>query len=306
MADRHRSGLAVEHIDVPDQGPVEPRVHPARRAGRVSALQTAYSACPLCDGTSVTLGFANCSGHALWHEPMPPTLEWMRCPACQHVHNRSYWTDIGLAEVLRHTAADPLPLSSASLQERRAMWTPVLDKVVSLLGGYRAIMSQASRPTWVDVGCGDGTLVMTAADCGIAAVGLETRPGVAARLQGLGCNALAHDFTTLKFEVVVDVLSMMDVLEQMPQPREALRKAAQVLRPGGVLVISTADMTSSSWRVMEAEQANPYWADLQRYHNFGRDRLVALLNDSGFEIADFRLPERARGQIELYAVRKAR
>ena len=240
----------------------------------------------------------------MWHEPMPLTIEWKRCPTCQHVHNRSYWTDVGMTEVLRHTGKDPLQLSSASLQARRALWTPVVDQVVGLLGGYRAILGQASRPTWVDVGCGDGTLVMTAADCGVATVGLETRPGAAARLQALGCNALAHDFTTLAFEVIVDVLSMMDVLEQMPHPRAALRKAAEVLRPGGVLVISTADMTSSSWRVMEAENANPYWTDLERYHNFGRDRLIALLNECGFEIAGFRLPERSRAQIEIYAVCK--
>jgi SAM-dependent methyltransferase len=220
------------------------------------------------------------------------------------VHSRSYWTDIGMTEIMRHTETDPFPLSSASLQTGRAMWTPVVDKAVGLLGGYRAIMGHASRPLWVDVGCGDGALIMTAADCGVAAVGLETRSSAATRIRGLGGNALAHDFMTLKFEVVLDVLSMMDVLEQMPHPRAALRKAAQVLRPGGVLVIGAADMTSSSWKVMEAEKANPYWTDLERCHNFGRDRLIALLGDSGFEVADFRLSERSRAQLELYAVRK--
>src|SRR5581483_5758882 len=53
MAQRHFSGQGFGHIDVPDQGPVQPRAFtPPRPPGRVSALQTSYPACPLCDGAS--------------------------------------------------------------------------------------------------------------------------------------------------------------------------------------------------------------------------------------------------------------
>jgi 2-polyprenyl-3-methyl-5-hydroxy-6-metoxy-1,4-benzoquinol methylase len=97
---------------------------------------------------------------------------------------------------------------------------------------------------------------------------------------------------------------MMEVLEQIPQPREALRKAAQVLPPGGVLVLSTADAESSSWRAMEAQRVNPCWTDLERHHNFSRERLCALLRECGFEIADFALTGRAPAQMEIYALRK--
>jgi 2-polyprenyl-3-methyl-5-hydroxy-6-metoxy-1,4-benzoquinol methylase len=220
------------------------------------------------------------------------------------VHIQSYWTETGLTEVRRNEPADAFAQSSAALEARRAAWAPVVAKVVGLLGGYPAVLNRQSRPMWVDVGCGDGTLIMTAADSGIASIGLETRAAAVARIQGLGFNTLLHDFTPLKFEVTPDVLSMMDVLEQIPFPREALRKAAQVLRPGGVLVVSAADMTSSSWRAMEAEQANPYWTDLERLHNFNREQLAALLRDTGFEIADFAIADRAMAQIEIYAVRR--
>jgi predicted O-linked N-acetylglucosamine transferase (SPINDLY family)/SAM-dependent methyltransferase len=304
MVQRHRSGLAAEHIDVPDQGPAESRAQAPKFLGRVSALQTTYPACPLCDGASVTLGFANCTQHALWHEPLPPTLEWVRCTSCGHVHNRTYWTEAGLSEVRRNEKAEMFTLSSASLEARRQAWAPVVDKVVNVLGGYRVVLQRESRPTWVDVGCGDGALILTAADSGMAVVGLETRDAAAERVRGMGLNALHHDFLPLNFEVTPDVLSMMEVLEQIPYPREALRKAAQVLRPGGVLVISAADMTSSSWRAMEAERVNPYWTDFERYHNFNRERLLGLVRECGFEIADFAIGGRGRAQIEVYAVRK--
>jgi SAM-dependent methyltransferase len=218
------------------------------------------------------------------------------------VHNQSYWTETGLAEVRRKEPADAL--TSATLEARRVAWAPVVDKVVGLLGGYRTALNRESRPMWVDVGCGDGTLIMTAADSGIASIGLETRAAAVTRIQALGFNTLLHDYMPLKFEITPDVLSMMDVLEQIPFPREALRKAAQVLRPGGVLIVSAADMTSSSWRALEAEQANPYWTDLERLHNFNREQLVGLLRECGFEIADFAITGRARAQLEIYAIRR--
>jgi len=95
MVQRHRSGLAPGHVDVPDRGPVLPHANMAKFIGRVSALQNAYPGCPLCEGASVKLGFANCTTHALWHEPLPPSIEWMRCASCGHVHNRSYWSEAG-------------------------------------------------------------------------------------------------------------------------------------------------------------------------------------------------------------------
>ncbi len=297
MVARHRRGEAGEHIDVPDAGAVVDRQQEPGTAEEVTPLQAPYPACPLCEGASVTLGFANCAAHALWHEPLPATLEWMRCASCGHVHSRRYWTAAGLAELSRS--------SSDNIPPKRASWTGLVERVVTSLGGYRAIASRDTRPVWVDVECGDGALVMTAADYGFAAVGLEERPHAATRLQELGFTALANDFMQLKFEVVVDVLSMMDVLEHLPWPRESLRKAAQILRPGGVLVVSTPDLTSSRWKVMDAKRLNPQWMALDNYHNFSRDRVIALLRETGFEILDFTVPNPLEARMELYAVRQS-
>jgi protein O-GlcNAc transferase len=165
-------------------------------------------------------------------------------------------------------------------------------------------VNRENRPIWIDIGCGDGTLVMTATDYGFAAVGLDIRANTVALIQGLGVNALQHDFMALKFEVTPDVLSMMDVLQQIPHPRGALRKAAQVLRAGGLLVVSAPDLASSSWKAMEAAKVNPYWMEIEHHHHFGRERLIALLRECDFEIVDFAVPNRYKAQMELYAIRK--
>jgi 2-polyprenyl-3-methyl-5-hydroxy-6-metoxy-1,4-benzoquinol methylase len=113
-----------------------------------------------------------------------------------------------------------------------------------------------------------------------------------------------HDFVPLRFELMPDVLSMNDVLAQVPQPREALRKAAQVLAPGGVLIVSTPDIASSGWKLLESAKANPYWTDLERYHVFSREQLMALIAEAGFSVAHF-TTGRVPAQMEIYAVRNA-
>ncbi len=65
---------------------------------------------------------------------------------------------------------------------------------------------------------------MAAADYGFAPVGLDIRAESVARLQALGFTALPHDFMKLKFEVILDVLSMMDVLDQLPYPAGGLEQ----------------------------------------------------------------------------------
>ena len=303
MVHQHRSGVDGGHIDVPDRGPVDERVSVPGASAAGIPLQAAYEACPLCGSASTTLGFANCTQHGRWQPRLPPTLEWMRCPSCSHVHTRHYWTAAGRTEILRKAVIDPTTGLSGALDDARARWAPAVERVIQLRGGYPTLLGQSTRPVWVDVGCGDGTLIMTAADYGFATVGLDTWAATVSRLQGLGFNALQHDYMELRFEVTVDVLSIMNVLEQISQPRAALLKAAQVLRPGAILVVGTTDLASSSWKVMDAEKVNPYWQDLERHHNFSRERLLGLVKECGFEVVGFGLATSAG--MEIYAVRAA-
>jgi 2-polyprenyl-3-methyl-5-hydroxy-6-metoxy-1,4-benzoquinol methylase len=120
----------------------------------------------------------------------------------------------------------------------------------------------------------------------------------------LGFGAMQRDFMQLPFEIVPDVLSLMQVLASMPDPRAVLRKAAHLLKPGGVLVISTPDSSSATWKLLERDRINPYWSNPQLHHVFSRDRLIALLRETGFEIADIVTPGDSPAQLELYAVRK--
>ncbi len=304
IVQRHRAGLAVDHMDVPDQGPLDPLLEKPVFVGRVSALQTAYPGCPLCAGPSTSLGFGNITNHALWHEPVPPSIEWMRCDACAHIHTRHYWSEAGRTELLRNTRQD-LTAAPPAAAARRESWLHLVEKVTELLGGYEAAICREQKAIWVDVGCGDGSLLMTAMDHGYAAVGLETNAAAAERVRVLGFNALANDFLTLDFQVVPNVLTLLNVLPQMADPRAALRKAARVLHPGGVLVVSAPDSSASAWRTLEASNGNSHWLDPEQHHVLTRQQLVALVQECGFDVAGVSLSRHSATEVEVYAVRSA-
>ena len=148
----------------------------------MSGLQITYEGCPLCGSVSTLLGVANCTKYANWHQALPDTLEWMRCSGCSHVHTRHYWSEVGLAEVFRNAHANQLAGGTASPDAKRAIWVPVVENMIRVLGGYQRCFA-GTPPVWVDVGCGDGALIMTAADYGFTSVGLDARQETVSRIQ---------------------------------------------------------------------------------------------------------------------------
>jgi SAM-dependent methyltransferase len=77
------------------------------------------------------------------------------------------------------------------------------------------------------------------------------------------------------------LLHMSEVIEHLPRPREAVRKAAAVLEPGGLLVIGTADADSLARRLRGAD-----WGYYMPGHVvfFGERTLSRLLREEGFDV----------------------
>jgi len=270
------------------------------------SLREPVPACPLCGGQSQPLGEYDCRMHPLWHGELPPTLSWQRCPDCAHVHTASVWSAAGLAALFRH--ANPAQLASLAAQHDslRAQWAPVVERATRWLGGYAAVLAVGAAPWWVDVGCGDGALLMTAADFGYRVQGLDARSETAARVSELGYPVAAADFLawTPPAELAeLRVLSLMDVLEHLPDPRAALRHAHTLLAADGLLVLSLPDAGASSWQLLDRSGQNPYWIEIEHYHNFSRASLTRLLQECGFAVVDFAIPQRYRAQMEIYARR---
>lgn len=217
-------------------------------------------------------------------------MHWMRCGSCGHVCTDGYFT--GAAAELLFSKSNATQQLGYEFERARA----ISARMVA-----RTVRYGADAGTWLDVGFGDGSLLFTADEWGFAPVGLERREANVAALRGLGYEAHCADLAAFRRDEAVDVISMADVLEHMPFPAAALQAAGQLLRPGGTLLISLPAYNSPLWQYLDGAEANPYWGEIEHYHNFSRARLYALLADRGFVDFSYGISERYRCCMEILA-----
>lgn len=62
---------------------------------------------------------------------------------------------------------------------------------------------------------------------------------------------------------------------------------------------------SMLWRALDQTKTNPYWGELEHYHNFSRTRLYQLLEETGFEPVIYGISERYRACMEVIARKKS-
>ncbi len=135
----------------------------------------------------------------------------------------------------------------------------------------------------LEVGCACGFLLEAARRRGFQPVGVELSQWAvdyARREFGVEahCGTLAqHNFANESFDVAV----MADVIEHLPDPAGELRRIHALLRPGGLLLILTPDISS-----LAARLAGRHWWALLDDHccYFSADTIGVLLRQCGYQL----------------------
>lgn len=100
----------------------------------------------------------------------------------------------------------------------------------------------------VDVGCSRGQFVDFAAQAGFAAEGVEPAKHIAATARESGLNVHTGLLEDQHYpDAVFDVATLFEVVEHLREPLPLLQECRRILKPGGVLVISTGNV--ASWTV---------------------------------------------------------
>jgi len=249
-----------------------------------------YEACPLCQGTALSdLGLADCTGHALYHPALSPHIRWRQCNACQHVFTHGYFTEAACQLLFSGTHANQTV--GHEIEKHRMISARLVEKVLPYM----------SRGVWLDVGFGNASLLFTAQEYGFDPLGIDLRAENVKHLSGLGIPAHCLALEGLRLDEPCAVISMADVLEHMPFPKEGLRHAHGLLQARGVLLVSMPNTESMLWKAMNQHNANPYWAEIEHYHNFGRTQLYNILEETGFEPVRYGVSERYRACMEIIA-----
>lgn len=309
IARKHLPAVAHgQYLDLLAAGnPVERPAVPLQTAGSGSVGETntapplwaSFESCPLCSSTDTTLLRSDsCENHPIWQKGLPAKLDWMHCQNCQHIYTRCYFTAQGLT--LLFSKAHAMQVTGLNLDQERARWAPTVERV------QRHLQQQGwmrERMVWLDVGCGAGGLVITAAEYGFNAIGLDSRIQAVERIEALGYSAVVGNLMALQVTDPVMVMSLADVLEHVPFPRQALQRVHAALLPGGLAMISCPNLDSGSWREANAKGVNPYWSELEHHHNFSRASLMRLLAEEGFVPVDYSISIRYKSCMEVIARR---
>ena len=148
-------------------------------------------------------------------------------------------------------------------------------------------LGKSSGSRLLDIGCGTGTFLLAARRRGWEVSGVELSPYAAAVARRRGLEVRVGALSEARYpERSFDVVTLLDLIEHLEDPRAELREVHRVLVPGGRVVVETPN-----WRSIYRCLLRARWAALQpRVHilYFEGPTLRRLLESGGFEILGHR------------------
>ena len=164
-------------------------------------------------------------------------FSFVRCRSC------------GLVYVNPRPPADSLLSLYADYHGREGKDEASWERLMSLIFRESANLlcsmhNGAPRRRLLDVGCGFGSFVAAMRERGWGAEGVDPSPTVVAAAARKGLPVRLGALEELQGECgIFDAVTMFYVLEHLPDPMKALRKASDLLAPGGTLLIRVPHTT---------------------------------------------------------------
>ena len=222
---------------------------------------------------------ANPSCGVCWLDPAPPPHEVWKAYATYHTHTRKFGNRLtksilSLAHRFIKLGLLPLWMSNGLKQE----------------ADYLRFMTLEHQPVGklLDVGCGGGRFLNRMKKRGWQVEGIDfdaraiekaiSHYDIRAHVGDLMQCALPSDS--------FDVITMSQTIEHLHDPNGTLIESLRILKPGGLLVMTTPNVKS-----LGASEFGAFWRGWEaprHLHLFSVESLQRLTQCAGFEIADAR------------------
>lgn len=166
-------------------------------------------------------------------ERFSPALEIMRCPSCGLQRQARFPADLrALYGEEYYTGQADYSYEDERRQE------PYYGHVWR--ARLRTIRRHVRPPAaLLDVGCSFGGFVQAATRAGFTATGVDLSDYAVSEGRRRGRNLIHGDLTDVRGRY--DVITAIEVLEHLPDPAETASRLFELLRPGGLVVLQTAN-----------------------------------------------------------------
>ncbi|MFI5057411.1 MAG: class I SAM-dependent methyltransferase [Candidatus Acidiferrales bacterium] len=135
----------------------------------------------------------------------------------------------------------------------------------------------------LDVGCSVGGFVKASSEVGYTSEGIDISPTSVAVGQEAGIKIRAGDFLCSNFSTKFDVITMWATLEHLPEPNRYVRRARELLRPGGVILASVPNYSGITQRLIGTRDR---YVCIDHLNHWTAHGFAAYLSRFGFEISE--------------------
>jgi SAM-dependent methyltransferase len=123
----------------------------------------------------------------------------------------------------------------------------IIDRIRTIISRFEPFRQSGNL---LDVGCGAGDILSVATNQGWNAFGLESSGAAVTLARSKGLSVEEGDFLSLPLPSGFDVIVMSELIEHLTDPASFLRRAFEILRPGGLLYVTTPNGRSLSRWIM--------------------------------------------------------
>lgn len=232
---------------------------------RLTMLDTDDKQCPVCDYERIIFFCEK------------ENSQYARCERCQHAFLTGS-ADVKAYEEFYQTR------TSHHASEKKLDWDYSDQKLRYVYAPLLSALSRFSSPgKLVDVGCSNGAFVRAASKTGWDAVGVELEKASAETAIRNGVNVVNDDLVNVGFsENSINCVTMWQLIEHIGDPTPLLKEITRILRPGGILAVSTPNIQSIAWTLLGAR-----WRAVDpsvHLHLFSVKSLRLLFERHGFEV----------------------